>query len=340
MNIPLLRKARRWLKANNVYQEFKPLLIIMQLTGFAPYTITGNKLKPSKLLIVHSLVISIILVYSLYECWATQDANHEKKSVSLILSHFLDLFAVVYIIFCLFKYIIKSETCMDIWIKMNEIDEKLMKINNEINYVKSKIHNIAITFIFLCLFGVFLIVLHYLQSINRAYLTFGFWIICFLPIFQSCVMECSFTCWALSLRRKCSLVNGALGKEIKDYEKRKEMKKCYAILNEERRRTETFRLREKIRTLKEIHFKVYEIVKNLNSLLGTHFLYIFVIYFFSGTLNGYNIIRMYNSRDEKSWVNLATVWCWTSIQMAEILNIAFSATVVKNKVSSSFNILG
>lgn len=331
MKASFSRKILSHFKAKNVYDEFQPLLIITQLTGFAPYTITRNGLKPSKLLIAHSFTISIILLYSFHETWTTQELNFGHQRVKLILSHFLDSFAVGYTIFCLIKYVIQSRVCMDMWIKMNEINVKLKKINIEINFTKSKVYNIVITFIFLCLFGIFLIALHYLQSIEKNYLSLGFWIICFLPIFQSCVMEYSFTCWTLSLKKKSRLLNGALGEEMKAYEKGKEIKKCYAILFEERRRTETFRLLEKIRVLKEIHFKVYEIVKCLNSLLGTHFLYIFVIYFFSGTLNGYNIIRMYYTGEEPANASLASAWTWTAIQVTQILNIVFTSMMVTNE---------
>lgn len=308
---------KRLFVADNVLQELSPLLTMMQLTGLATHKTQNDAPASSKLLAVHSLVLASVVVY----CFFSETARWQNSDLTIFMYHFLDTCQNCYLVTCFIKCVLKTKTSTKMWSKLHEVDSEIKRINGS-NQVTTKLASLIGCASLLGLCFTFLILHHSLQSLEHFQFNFPYWVVRFGPTIESCWFELYFASLSFCLLRSCRSLNVILTTEAMSFEKQR-----WQFF-----RVRTCQLLRKIQAAREIHFKIFEATKYLNSIFGVHFLFMFAMFLIIGMLNAFHLIKLYMS-EEPSSSQLFLMWFWKVVQFGRMAIVSYGGTALHEEVS-------
>ncbi|KAL0267270.1 UNVERIFIED_CONTAM: hypothetical protein PYX00_009590 [Menopon gallinae] len=297
----------RWtLQAKSVYEEYQPMLRILQLFGVAPFVVRDRKPEKTWLHTLFFLLHSSCLLYCLYDSKVNDTFNRASTYTLTALTYdALGIAGSVYTVIVHARYLLRSRQCIRMWRKLSEVSEELSGVAG--NVYRRKTRCLLKTAAVILALLAFVIATVNLQT-NRSRLTATFWVVWYLPLLQRCLTGLSFGLYCSELRRKYAIANGILAEDV-------------ARLSPER-----------VRVLRRIHFLGYEGCRDLDTIHGPQFFYVFVSSFVNATLDMCNIIRLFGSTDPSSIVRFKSAVYWTSAQAVEIFGIVFSGVRLRREV--------
>lgn len=86
-----------------------------------------------------------------------------------------------------------------------------------------------------------------------------------------------------------------------------------------------------LRQLREIHFQLYDLTIHINALFGSHFLFIFVTYFFGCTINLYFAITFHLRTFQME--QYASACLWAAVYLFLIIYLITYSNIASNEVS-------
>lgn len=303
--------GRFWwtLEAKTVYEEHQPMLRIMQLFGLAPFVVSERKPRKTRLQALFFFLHSGVLFYCIYDTKSRNVFKHTSTYTLTALAYdILGLTGSIYTVLIHARYLLKARHCMRIWQNLSDVSEELSAVAGNVHARKTA--SLARTAVFLIAFSAFSFFTFRLQT-NKSKLTGTFWAIWYLPLFQRCLAGYSFGLYCWELKRKYSIVNGILAKDVED----------------------TSRLSpQKVRILRRIHILGYEVCKELDVIHGLQFFYVFVTDFINGTLDMCNILRLCGASNPSSVVRFKSAVYWMILQVVEVFGIVFSGVFLRKEV--------